>query len=204
MNDDELRHRLRELDPVPSEIAMEPPTTASARARLEHIMTTDTTTEENGTAAAEPTPRSDRTRWLLAGAAAIVLLVGAVAVTLAGDDSSDGPALELSLGANDALASCLPVEADTLAEMPLAFAGTATAVDAGAVTLDVDQWYTGGDAGTVELQSGDAHPALIAGFEFEVGSRYLVSATEGTVNFCGFSGPATPELTGVFEDAFHD
>jgi hypothetical protein len=213
VNDDELRHRLRELDPVPSEVAMEPPTTTSARARLEHIMNTDTTTEASEADARKPglRSRSGRTGWLLAGAAAVVLLIGVVAVAVAGDDDGDGsddlaagPPLELSLGANDAMASCMPVDADILADMPLAFAGTATAVEPGAVTLDVDEWYTDGDAATVELQSGDAHPALIAGFEFEVGSRYLVSATEGTVNFCGFSGPATPELTALFEDAFHD
>ncbi len=37
---------------------------------------------------------------------------------------------------------------------------------------------------------------------FRVGERYLVTATDGTVNGCGFSGPATPELERAFEEAF--
>jgi hypothetical protein len=44
--------------------------------------------------------------------------------------------------------------------------------------------------------------ALIDGFDFEVGQQYLITAAEGTVNFCGYSGPATPELTAAFDQAF--
>ncbi len=110
--------------------------------------------------------------------------------------------LELSLGADDAMASCLPLDAATLATMSPAFAATATAVEGEIVTLDVDRWFAGGDAATVELQAQPGLEALIAGFTFEVGQEYLITAAEGTVNFCGYSGPATPELTAVFDQAF--
>ena len=46
--------------------------------------------------------------------------------------------------------------------------------------------------------------ALIAGFDFVEGERYLITAAEGSVNFCGYSGPADPTLTAAFEDAFGD
>jgi hypothetical protein len=151
--------------------------------------------------------RRSRARWLLAGAAAAVV-AGALALSLTtGDDDGDGdvvaqPALELSLGAQDAMASCLAVDAATLSMMPAAFAATATEVDGELVTLDVDRWYTGGDAEVVQLRATSGQAALIAGFDFAVGERYLISASEGAVSFCGFSGPATPELSAIFDEAF--
>jgi hypothetical protein len=86
--------------------------------------------------------------------------------------------------------------------MSPAFAATATAVEGETVTLAVDRWYAGGDATTVELHAQPGMTALIDGFEFQVGESYLITATEGTVNFCGASGPATPELTALFDQAF--
>jgi hypothetical protein len=44
--------------------------------------------------------------------------------------------------------------------------------------------------------------ALIGGIPFAVGEEYLVSAQAGSVNYCGFSGPATPEYRTAFEAAF--
>jgi hypothetical protein len=44
--------------------------------------------------------------------------------------------------------------------------------------------------------------ALIAGFPFEVGAQYLITAYDGNVNYCGFSGPSTPEFRAAFEQAF--
>lgn len=206
MNEEELRDRLRRIDPAPSEDHIEPPTSASARALRERIMNTDTTTDEP--AGATAAGRAERRTWLLASAAALLVVAGGLAVVLLGggddgaDDVATGPPLALSLPAGDMMASCLPVDAAVLADMPTAFAGTATAIEGERVTLDVDRWYTDGDAGTVELHATSGQVALNAGFEFQVGERYLVSATDGTVNLCGFSGPATPELTELFEEAF--
>lgn len=150
--------------------------------------------------------RTPRSRWLLgAAAAAVIAIAGLLVVTMSGDDNADvsaGPPLELSLGAEDVMASCLPVDAEGIAAMPIAFAGTATAVDGELVTLEVDRWYTGGDAEIVQLRSTSGQAALIAGFDVEVGEDYLISASDGAVSFCGFSGPATPELSALFDEAF--
>jgi hypothetical protein len=86
--------------------------------------------------------------------------------------------------------------------MPLAFAGTATSVEGEVVTLTVDEWFVGGDAVTVRLLAPAGFEALIGGIAFEEGASYLVSATGGTVNYCGFSGESTPELVALYEEAF--
>lgn len=151
----------------------------------------------------------DRRRSRLLGitAAAALVVAGAAVVgnITGGDDEPQAaatPPLELSLGADDAMASCLPFDVSILSTMSPAFAATATAVEPGAVTLEVDRWYSGGDADTVILRTPNSSPALIGGFEFVAGERYLITAADGNVNFCGFSGVATPELTAAFDAAF--
>lgn len=111
--------------------------------------------------------------------------------------------LDLDLGEGDALASCLPVDAETLSEMAPAFKATATEVDGETVTLTVDTWYAGADrAEAVELHATQGLEALIGGIDFQVGEQYLISATQGSVNYCGYSGPADATLTALFEEAF--
>ena len=158
----------------------------------------------------QPTPIESRRRrnWmLLSGVAAAAVLAIGGAVIVGNNDGGDpqvaaGPPLELSLGAGDPMAMCIMFDTTVLAGMSPAFAGTVTAVDGETVTLSVDRWYTGGDASTVVLEGVAGSPALIDGFEFVAGQQYLITAAEGNVNFCGYSGPATPELTAAFEAAF--
>lgn len=44
--------------------------------------------------------------------------------------------------------------------------------------------------------------AALDGVDFVVGDQYLVTATDGFVNGCGFSGPATSEFETAFTSAF--
>jgi len=163
------------------------------------------------TSIAPPTPIRARRRrnWMpLSGvaAAAVVAIGGAVIVGNRGGDGADqvaaGPPLELSLGDSGVMSSCIVFDVSFLANMSPAFAGTATAVEDESVTLTVDRWYAGGDATSVVLHASDGSTALLDGFEFEVGQQYLITAADGNVNFCGYSGPATPELTSAFDAAF--
>ena len=142
-----------------------------------------------------------RFRWVLVSVVAVGMIVAAVAL---GSDRAAGSdrVLELDAGSAGAMATCLPFDVETLAGMPLAFKGAVTEVDGSVVTLSVEEWYTGGDASLVTLIGEHQSPALITGFEFELGSDYLISATNGEVNYCGYSGPATPELLAGFETAF--
>ena len=216
---DELREQLRQLDPMQSGVSVEPSTTPSSRARLEQIMNTplidqDPSTNSSGhsvdgTRQRDAVEGHARKNWTFIGgvaAAAIIAVGSAVAIgNLGGDGGSQiaaGPPLELSLGDSNVMATCMVFDPAILADMSPAFAGTATSVDGDSVTLDVDHWYAGGDATTVVLRGAGESPALIAGFAFEPGARYLITAAEGNVNFCGYSGPATPEFTEFFDQAF--
>lgn len=188
MENEELRERLQRLDPSDSG-ELRSLEDRSTRQLLENIMNTP------ASSATQP----GRT-WYLAAAAAVVLFLGAF-FGFQGT-TNDTPPLQLSLGQSDALSSCMVLSVDVLAEMPVAFEGTATAVDGEAVTLEVDQWYIGGEASTVELHAPAGMQALIGGIEFGVGNQYLITANDGTVNYCGYSDVATPELRSLFDEAF--
>lgn len=148
------------------------------------------------------TPGPTTRRFRLAIAVALAAAGAAIAVAVLGGATEPSTTLDLSLGESDAMASCLAFDPAVLAEMPVAFQGTVTAVDGSTVTLAVDRWFTDGDASEVTLTGEHTSPALIAGFEFAPGSSYLVSATGGTVNYCGYSGASTPDLLAGYEAAF--
>ena len=122
-----------------------------------------------------------------------------------GDDPGRGgrrPRSRSRLPSSDVANSCIVFDVAFLAQMPVALAGTVTAVEPEQVTVDVDRWYRGGDADlvTIAVQSGNS--VALDGVEFRQGERYLITATDGIVNGCGFSGPATPELEQAFDEAF--
>ncbi|MDA0270254.1 MAG: hypothetical protein O2919_04415 [Chloroflexi bacterium] len=132
-------------------------------------------------------------------AASLAMLLAACSPSAS---TETAPPLELSAGGGDGMMSCMAFDPAILAEMPVAFEGTATAVDGDRVTLEVDRWFKGGDAETVVVVAPQGLEALIGGIAFEVGGQYLVSATNGQVNYCGFSGEATPDLRAGFEAAY--
>lgn len=193
---DQLRERLARLDPMHQGVDTEPP----SRELLEGIMSTPVVEQP------ETGPEQKSNRWLvgIAAAAALVLAVGGVIAFTGGgtDPVAAGPPLELNAAREDAMASCIMFSVEELARAPLAFEGTATAVDGDTVTLTVDEWFKGGDAGQVVLNAPPDLVALIGGIPFEVGRQYLITAYDGNVNYCGFSGPSTPEFRADFEQAF--
>lgn len=199
---DELRNRLSRLDPVPPEVAMESVTSQSSQHLLEEIMSSQEPTDvqpESG--------KKGRKAWYAAVAAAAVVIVAIGAVGILTNDGEDpvasGPPLELSAGTNDpATTMCIMYSVEELAKAPVAFEGTVTSVEGETVTLDVDHWFKGGDAEQVVIDAPAGMEALLAGIPFEAGTQYLVTAYDGTVNYCGFSGPSTPEFRADFEEAF--
>lgn len=136
---------------------------------------------------------------------ALVSLVSMFAIGLVACSSGEesDPPLELSAGeGGGAMASCIVFDPAILSDAPIAFEGTATAVEGDEVTLDVDRWFKGGESDEVVLRAPQGLQALIGGIEFEEGKQYLISAVDGHVNYCGYSGEVTPELEAGFEAAF--
>jgi hypothetical protein len=203
---DELRSALKRIDPMRDGLSTEPVSSDSARDRLEAIMSTPI--HEAHTEPVTDTPkggrRDMRTVWFAAAAAFVLvaLTAGGVLALRGGSEPAADITLALSGGADDIMASCMAVSADILKDMQVAFAGTVTTIDGEVVTLDVDQWFTEGEATVVTVTAPAGLEALIGSVPFAVGEEFLVSAFEGTVNYCGFSGPRTPELLAVYEAAF--
>ena len=198
---DELRQRLAALDPMRSGEPVTPVTSESARNLLEAIMSTP-----------DQTP-STRNRWLaITGAAAVLVAAVAIGIGITGGGDTQaspttvaeqpGPPVTLTASGDDLMASCIRFSVEELANAPLAFEGTVTAVDGPNVSLQVDHWYRGGEAATVELVAPQGMEALIGGMQFTVGDQYLISAYDGNVNYCGYSGPSTAELRAAFDEAF--
>lgn len=201
---DQLRARLSAIDPMQPTAIPEPLPRSRADEILEKIMTTIQSDPNTGTASSLPS----RFRLILiAGAAALALAAATItAIVLNGDNTGPDPTqttMSLSLGGGTTMSSCVPFDVAFLREMSVAFAGTVSAVSAEAVTLDVDRWYAGGDADLVSLGllPGQTSAAL-DGVDFQPGTRYLVAATNGVVNGCGFSGEAAPELEAAYAEAF--
>ena len=116
-------------------------------------------------------------------------------------DSSSEP-VELVADASTA-GKCAVPSAQTLATFDTAFSGTVTSLEDGTATLAVDQWYAGGDAGTVTVTTPEKDlAALLMAVEFEKGKSYLVSATDGRVTLCGFTAETTPDLQALYDEAF--
>jgi hypothetical protein len=212
--DQTLRRRLRDVDPARPGGPMSSQQSPSAQDLRERAMRIadrhdSTTTDPARTAAAHDDPgRAPRRPWLVAGAAAAVAAVavgGGLALSGAlGSQDTPAPASTLALTAapSDVAGSCLAFDVGVLAGMPTALAGTVTAVEDGTASVEVERWYRGGDADVVTVSAGEERVAL-DGLELVAGEEYLITASQdGTVNGCGFSGPATPELRAAFDQAF--
>jgi hypothetical protein len=162
---------------------------------MEGIMSTGTTEPRN-----EKRPRN---RMVLAVAAALILVVaiGGILATR-GSGTEPAPLVLTAEGGGTTMASCLPFDVNILADMSPAFEGTVTELTDSVATLEVDRWYTGGDAETVELHYQPGFTALIGTPDLEVGQTYLITAANGVVNGCGYSGLVTPDLHAAFDQAF--
>jgi len=196
----DLRQRLRSADPA----ATVPDDPSRIRTLAEAAMST--TLDDTGTTTTSRGRRTPGGLRLLAAAAAVAVLGTAGALVLGPDDEQPAATpevLELSLPPGDVMSSCIQYSVDVLAQMPLAFSGTAEAVADGTARLEVDRWYRGGTADVVELENPTGPMTSIDGIELTPGSRYLVTATEdGTVNGCGYTAEWSEPMAQDFARAF--
>jgi len=163
-------------------------------------------TTSDGLRPVRPAGRRRLLAVLVGGVAAAAIAAIALTMVVVRDDDPPLTRQTLVIGApGTTMSSCAPFDVNLLAEMPVAFAGTVREISGTAITIEVDRWYRAASEETdvvgVALPA-DNTSAVLDGVEFATGQRYLLTATNGTVNGCGFSGPASPELESAFNSAF--
>ena len=197
--DTELFERLRAHDPAASLPPAEP---AQLARLLEDAMSHDHDT---------PTRHRTPLTWLVAAAAALLVIAGVgVFAVVGGDDEPQVPTAQdpaptvVELSARPpVLGRCAVPTAELLGNQETAFDGTVSAITDGTVTLEVTKWYRGGPADqvTVDVPPADMQ-ALMQAADFQTGHRYLVSANGGFVTVCGFTAPYSDELAALYAEAF--
>jgi hypothetical protein len=204
MTDDDLRARLRGVDPAAALAPLDP---GRVTRHLENAMTT---TLDNA-----PALRRLPRRWMITAASAVVvLLTGLTAIFAYGGSPAPGPAPApvpgpahqqsvTRLVEGGGAAKCRPPTAAVLAEVPLAFEGTVEQIKGGTVTLAATRFFAGPRSDLVEVWQSDGNSeALLGATVFETGRTYLIAAADGQTKPCGYSGLATPELTALYAAAF--
>jgi hypothetical protein len=220
MTDDDqlLRDQLRALDPAASLPAAEP----TRVARLLEATRSDERDSDLPETRATGVHERSRLTWLVAAAAVLLIagVVGAIVLLERGTDEvpAAGPGASADAGGASAGAAtvttlsvppsagagrCAVPSADILARQSLAFDGVVTEITDGLITLTPSIFYAGDPTDVVRVEAPpEVLQQLLLAVEFEVGSRYLVSASQGQVSVCGYSGPWSPDLEQLFVEAF--
>jgi hypothetical protein len=199
-DDSELLTRLRAADPASSL----PPADPERVAHLVEVAMSDTSTRTPESRESGTHNRSPLT-WVVA-AAAVVLIAAAVAFGLAnrGHDTAPtagGSVTELSYQQQGG--RCMVPNAAVLRQQTVAFRGTLTSMADGTARFDVTKWYAGGPTDVAEVATMPAAlGGLVRAAHLRVGDEYLVSATDGIVTSCGFTGPARGQLQDLYDEAF--
>jgi hypothetical protein len=151
--------------------------------------------------------------WLVA-VAVVLLIAGAALFGLlsGGTDESESPSGEASVSVPESRATLTATPSEARCQLPnvqvlrsqaLAFDGVVRSITEGEATLEPTRFYAGEATDRVVVQApGRDLQALLAAVDFREGERYLVSATDGRVTLCGFSGPYTSELAALYGQAF--
>lgn len=205
-DDADLRARLGEADPAAALLPADP-------AEVDRLAEDAMTHDELGESRADGTRGRSGLTWLVAAAAAVVIVGVGLFVLTRGDDQTDPPSAATSSGTTELTAPgdaatsgrCLAPSADTLAaNADVAFDGTVTSVSGGEATLTTTHWYAGTPTETVVVKAPSVEmQQLLAAVDLEEGKRYLVAGDRhGSVMLCGFSAPYDPRLAAVYAEAF--
>lgn len=195
--DEVLRRRLRRADPAAE---VDP---AAAR-RLEQITETIMSSSIRTPAPAPAgTTEEDarRPRWILP-----VALTGAAAAIAAavviGTSGGASPTRFVAPEAVGPATSCAVLTAEGLAMNEIAFAATVTSVDGDEVLLAVTERFRGEVTDEVVVAQGTDPNLEYSTGEFVEGGDYLVAVTGGAAASCGLTGPESPELRALYDEAF--
>jgi hypothetical protein len=215
-SDPRLRALLAQSDPARSLAPVDP----QGLARLLLEIQEDTVSNDLDTRTELPQQTTDLRRrgplaWLVAAAAVATIAGGGYAAVSSMQDNGTveqaGPStasvdepVVLTLEAPTTVpAKCAVPTPELLAGAEVAFAGTVTAIDGDVVTLSPTETYAGASADEIELVGLSPEIRALTGQpDFVVGGSYLVSATDGQMFACGFSGEASPELQSLYDLAF--
>jgi hypothetical protein len=150
--------------------------------------------------------------WLVAIAVVLVIVGATLFALLGGDDDdesvSDAPSSAdvpnaVELVAEPSSERCMLPDVGILRQQQLAFDGVVRSVTGGQATLVPTRFYAGEETDVVVVKAPDGDlQALLSAVDFREGERYLVSATDGRVTLCGFSGPFSTELETLYAKAF--
>lgn len=175
-----------------------------------HVPDDDTLTEESrrtGTRGRSPLT------WLVA-VTVVLVIAGATLFALLGRDSDDDEPPSgttsgavapdtVELVAEVSSERCMLPDVGILRQQDLAFDGVVRSVAGGHATLEPTHFFAGDETGVVIVKAPDGDlQALLSAVDFREGERYLVSATDGRVTLCGFSGPHTEALAQLYAEAF--
>lgn len=197
--DDDLRAMLRAADPAAS---LDP-------------LPDDRITRMVNLTNSQPSPTAPRRaprRPLLVALGGTAALAATAFVAVSALTPAATSATRLVLPAGDggmAAGSCLALAPESLTPLPLAFQGSVTAVAEDVVTLQVTHVFRGEPGATVEIDRPELAEGDFSAFEFAVGQDYLIAADDLDpadpaleIALCGLSGPASPELRTVYDQAF--
>lgn len=135
--------------------------------------------------------RSRAPRLAIGMGSAVVLVAAVVGVSVA---LRGGSGVDNIVGGVPIASPAMCVETyslEALANRDIAFDGTLTSIDGSDVTFEVNAWFIGGKGDSVTLDAagavGGVTPISGESEPFQIGSRYLVSGSDGFVTACGFT-----------------
>lgn len=100
-------------------------------------------------------------------------------------------------------ARCAVPSADVLSRQSLAFDGVVETVSGDDVTIAPTVFYAGEPTDRVQVEAPpEVLRELLLAVDFQVGQRYLISALDGRVSVCGYSGAWSPGLEQLYLEAF--
>jgi hypothetical protein len=195
-DDEHLAQRLRDVDPARGVAPL-------TEHRIEEIVMNTTTTRDSSeqTERTTPTRQQARRRAIVAGLAAAAAAAAIVTAVVVAQPRA-GDTLALALPDPGVSTACAPLSAEFIADTHFAIEGRVTGIDGTAVTMEVLHQYTGESTDTVTVPQGGDDLISVPTQRFEVGGTYLVSAVDGVVTSCGMTGPSSPELKSLYEEAF--
>lgn len=158
------------------------------------------------------TTAKPRRRVVFALAAAVLVVLAGVGTAIALNSRTadrftntvtlEAEGMDLRMPDTSAAASCAMFDVAFLRRTQVALQGTAVDVADTKVVLSVDRWFRGGSDRVTTVQLSRPGPNVSEGVDFTAGKTYLVSAQDGSVNVCGYTGELTPELLGYYHQAF--